>query len=601
MKENELKEQLSTLPNAPGVYKYYGENEVIIYIGKAKNIRKRVASYFNKKQFENAKTRVLVSKIKRIEFAVVNNEMEALLLENNLIKQHQPRYNILLKDDKSFPLIRITNERFPRVFAMRNPKYDGSQFFGPYTSARSMHVVLDLIKNLYPLRNCNLNLTPDNIEKGKFKACLEYQLGNCNAPCIGKESEEAYMHSIKKVKEILRGNLSEVRKELTQNMLGASDDLRFEEAAKQKQKLDMLEHFVNKSTVVSHQIKNVDVFHLSTNGKQAYVCYLKVDNGMVTRTKSVEYKMQLEEEKEDVLIHAILGMRERYDSDAREIIVPFEVELPLENIKFTIPKAGDKKKLLELAMKNVLFYKKQKLENYEKLNPSSRVDRLMERMQKDLNLTEEPRHIECFDNSNFQGSLAVSACVVFVDGKPSKKDYRHFNVKTVEGPDDFATMKEVVGRRYTRMLKEEQPLPQLIVVDGGKGQLSSAVEALKELDLYGKIAIIGIAKRLEEIYFPSDPVPLHIDKTSETLKVIQHMRDEAHRFGITHHRGRRSKQALSSELVDIPGVGPKTIDMLLKTFKSVKKIRKIQAGELEPVIGKDKAERVYEYFQKHGA
>ncbi len=591
-----LKDIIKDLPTLPGIYKYFDKTGTIIYVGKAKNLKKRVSSYFTK-QHENGKTRVLVSKINHIEFIVVDNETEALLLENSLIKQHQPRYNMMLKDDKSFPLIRITKERFPKVYPMRNPKYDGSQYFGPYTSAKSMHIILDLVKSLYPLRNCNYNLSEENIRNGKFKACLEYQIGNCNAPCVGKESEEEYMESIKHVRNILKGNFSGVRKHLKEKMLEASDNMEFEEAAKFKQRMDLLEMFKTKSTVVSHTITDVDVFTAMLDDKRAFVNFLKVNNGMVVQAKSVEYKLKMDESLPDVLAMAIPDFRQKYRSTSKEIIVQTDLDL-FEDLKITVPKAGDKKKLLELSIRNVLYYKKQKLDQYEKLNPGSRADRLMAKMKEDLRLSEEPRHIECFDNSNLQGTNPVSACVVFRDGKPYKKDYRHFNIKTVIGPNDFDSMKEVIRRRYTRLVKENKSLPQLIVVDGGKGQLSSTVDTLKEIGVYGQVAVVGIAKRLEEIYYPGDSLPMYIDKTSETLKVIQHMRDEAHRFGITHHRNKRSKQMTQSELGQITGIGDKTTQQLLAHFKSVKKIKEVGLDQLAEVIGQSKAGIVYNHFHK---
>ncbi|MBO6518298.1 MAG: excinuclease ABC subunit C [Bacteroidia bacterium] len=591
-----LKEVIQNIPHEPGIYKYFDKEGTIIYVGKAKNLRKRVSSYFTKSH-NNGKTRVLVSKIANIEIIIVANETEALLLENSLIKQHQPRYNMMLKDDKSFPLIRVTNERFPRIFAMRNPKYDGSQFYGPYTSAKSMYIILDLIKSIYPLRNCNYNLSEENIEAGKFKACLEYQIGNCNAPCIGKETEEAYMASIRNVKNILRGNFSSVKNHLKENMLLAAEELKFEEADKYKRRMELLEMFRNRSTVVSHTITNVDVFSAVVDGNRAFVNFIKVVNGMVIQAKSVEYKLKMNESMEEVLAQAIPEFRQKYKSDAKEIIVPLPLDM-LNDVKQTVPKAGDKKKLLDLSVRNALLYKKQKLDQYEKLNPGARVDRLMDKMKQDLRLTEEPRHIECFDNSNLQGTNPVSACVVFKDGKPSKKDYRHFNIKTVIGPNDFDSMKEVVHRRYTRLVREERPLPQLIVIDGGKGQLSSVVETLKEINLYGQIAVVGIAKRLEEIYYPEDSLPMYIDKTSETLKVIQHMRDEAHRFGITHHRNQRSKGLTRTELSAIDGIGPKTAQALLSRFKSVKKIKNLSLDDLTRELGPSKAQLIYDYFHK---
>jgi len=590
----DIKETLKILPTHPGIYKYFDKAGKIIYVGKAKNLKKRVGSYFHKNH-DNNKTKVLLSRIDRIEYVVVDNETDALLLENNLIKEHQPRYNMMLKDDRSFPLIRITNERFPRVFAMRNPKYDGSKYFGPYTSARSMHIVLDFIKSLYPLRNCNYNLSDENIKANKFRACLEYQLGNCKAPCVGKETEEEYLESIANVKHILNGNFSHVKQHLKKEMELASESLEFERANSFKEKLGLLDMFKTKSTVVSHTITNVDVFSGVLTDKSAFINYLKVINGMVVRAKSVEYKLKLSESIEDVLESAIPKIRHLYESESKELILPVPVDA-FESLKVTVPQKGDKKKLLDLSVRNALLYKKQKLDQYEKLNPSHRSDRLMQQMKTDLRLKEEPRHIECFDNSNLQGSNPVSACVVFKDGKPSKKDYRHFNIKTVIGPNDFDSMKEVVQRRYSRLVKENKALPQLIIIDGGKGQLSATVATLQELDLYGKIAVVGIAKRLEEIYYPGDSLPMYIDKTSETLKVIQRLRDEAHRFGITHHRNKRSKELTNSELNSIEGVGPKTIDLLLKKFRSVKKIKSATEVELASVIGPDKARKMVKYF-----
>ena len=590
----EIKSYIKDLPSNPGIYKYFDNRDKIIYVGKAKNLKKRVTSYFTKNH-DNNKTKVLVSKIKRVEYTIVENEAEALLLENSLIKEHQPRYNILLKDDKSFPLIKIAKERFPRVFAMRNPTYDGSEYYGPYTSVRAMHIVLDLIKSIYPLRNCNYNLSEANIKAGKFKPCLEYQLGNCKAPCVRYESEEEYMDSIANIRRILKGNIAEVKNHLKAGMENAAEELNFEEAQKFKVKLEMLEKFRSKSTVVNHKISNVDVFSCLIDDKRAFVNYLMVMNGMVVRTKSVEYKLKLEESVEDVLAVAIPQLRALFDSESKELILPMEIELE-EGLTATVPQRGDKKKLLELSLRNALFYKKQKLDQYEKLNPGSRVDRLMEVMKSDLRLTDQPRHIECFDNSNLQGTNPVSACVVFKDGKPSKKDYRHFNIKTVEGPDDFASMQEAVRRRYTRLQRENKPIPQLIVIDGGKGQLSSVVETLKEIGVYGQTSVVGIAKRLEEIYYPGDSLPMYIDKTSEALKVIQHMRDEAHRFGITHHRNRRSKAFVRSELDAINGIGPTTIKNLLNHFKSVKKVKNASKEELINVVGNAKATIIANHF-----
>lgn len=590
---------LKMLPNRPGIYKYFDDKGVIIYVGKAKNLKKRVASYFNKVHTDSRKTAVLVSKICKIDFTVVDTEMDALFLENSIIKQLQPRYNVLLKDDKSYPFVRITKERFPKVYAMRNPVYDGSEYFGPYSNNRVMHMALELIKKLYPVRNCTLNLTEKNIEEGKFKLCLEYQIGNCKGPCVGLQSEQDYMDSIKNIRHLLRGNLLEVKTNIKSLMDLAAINMQFEEAHALKLKLEMLEQYHSKSTIVSHSLGDVDVFGISSTESTAFVNYLKVNNGLVVHTLNLEYRKKLNETDSEILELAIVEIRERYQSQSKEVIVPYLPEFDSKIFKLTIPSNGDKKKLLDLALKNAIYFKKEKMEQYEKLNPELKVDRLMEKMQSDLRLTEQPRHIECFDNSNIQGHEPVSACVVFKDGKPSKKDYRHFNVKTVVGPDDFATMREVILRRYKRLIDENQPLPQLIVIDGGKGQLSAAVESLKELNIYGKLAILGIAKRLEELYFPEDPLPLYLDKKSETLKVIQQMRDEAHRFGITHHRNRRSAGATKSELELIDGIGPKTIELLLGYFKSVKKIKESSFSDMEPIIGKQKANMVLNYFNNN--
>ena len=583
------------MPDLPGIYKYFDTDKNIIYVGKAKNLKKRVSSYFNKLQHENRKTAVLVSKIEFIDFTAVDTEMDALLLENSLIKEFQPRYNINLKDDKSYPFIKITKDRFPVVFAMRNPVKDGSDYFGPYGSPKLMYNVLDLVKKLYPTRNCNLILSEKNIQAGKFKICLEYQIGNCKGPCEGKQTEAEYNESIKSIKHILRGNLAEVRKVLKENMQLAAQNLQFESAQLFKEKLENLDKYQHKSSVFSHHTGNVDVYSISTNEKLAFVNFLRVGNGLIIISRNLEIKKKLDETDEELLFLAIGEMTALYgQGTSTELILPFE--LTDSDLKFTVPKAGEKRSLLELSIKNTLLYKKEKLTQYEKLNPDVRIDRVMEQMRMDLKLTEQPRRMECFDNSNFQGAYPVSACVVFINGKAAKSEYRHFNVKTVVGPDDFATMREVISRRYSRQLEEEKELPQLIIVDGGKGQLSAAVEALKSLNLYGKIAIVGIAKRLEEIYYPEDPLPLYIDKKSESLKIIQQMRDEAHRFGITHHRSRRDKGTLKSELTEIAGIGPDTAQVLLKAFKSVRKVEKATFIELVEVVGKSKAEKIIAYF-----
>jgi excinuclease ABC subunit C len=593
-----LKSIITSLPDSPGVYKYYDVDGVLMYIGKAKKLKKRVSSYFNKQHYENRKTAIMVGKIVDIQFTLVDSEIDALLLENSLIKKYQPRFNIALKDDKTYPWICIKKERFPRIFSTRYFVRDGSDYFGPYASGSMMHTILDMIKVLYPTRNCNLLLSESNINEGKFKACLEYQIGNCKAPCIANQSEEDYNQSIKEIKNILRGNISEVKQHLKGFMLKASSELRFEDAALFKRKLELLENYQSKSTIATSIPNDVDVFSIVSDNTFAFVNYLKVSNGMIIQTQTFELKRKMDESNEELLEFTIGEVREQYKSTSREIILPFELELEDDKITFTIPKGGEKKKLLDLSLKNALFYKKDKLAQYEKVNPDLRVDRVLAQMKNDLRLTELPRHIECFDNSNIQGTFPVSAMVVFKNAKPSKKDYRHFNVKTVVGPDDFATMREVIFRRYKRVLEENEPLPNLIIVDGGKGQLSSAIESLKELNIYGKVPILGIAKRLEELYYPEDELPLYIDKKSETLKIIQQLRDEAHRFGITHHRNRRSKGTIKSELGDIKGVGEETQKMLLKELKSVKKIKEAGLELLTDIVGKAKAKIVWDYFHQ---
>lgn len=591
-----LKRVISSLPDSPGIYKYYDAEGTLIYIGKAKNLKKRVSSYFTKNHHDNRKTVIMVGKIADIQFTLVDSEIDALLLENSLIKKFQPRFNISLKDDKTYPWICIKKEHFPRIFSTRQYIRDGSEYFGPYASGSMMHTILDLIRVLYPTRNCNLPLTQENINAGKFKACMEYQIGNCKAPCIAEQSEEDYNLSIRQIKSILRGNISEVVQHLKALMHEAAGALRFEEAARYKKKLETLEHYQSRSTIVTSIPNDVDVFSIVSDQKFAFVNYLKVSNGMVIQTHAFEMKKKMDEPDADLLEFAIGEVREQYKSTSREIIVPFELELEDEKITFTIPKSGDKKKLLDLSLKNAIYYKKEKLSQYEKLNPDLKVDRVLTQMMHDLRLKDLPRHIECFDNSNIQGAFPVSAMVVFKDAKPSKKDYRHFNVQTVVGPNDFATMKEVIYRRYKRVQEENQPLPNLIIVDGGKGQLSSAVESLQELGLYGKVPILGIAKRLEELYYPEDELPLYIDKKSETLKIIQQLRDEAHRFGITHHRNRRSKGTMRSELDDIKGVGEETIKILLKELKSVKKVREANVEILKQIAGNAKGQIVWNHF-----
>lgn len=592
-KEN-IRSIISNLPELPGVYKYFDENNEIIYVGKAKNIKKRVNSYFVKRH-DNNKTNVLVSKIRNIQYTIVDSEFDALLLENTLIKENQPRYNINLKDDKSYPLIRITKEHFPKVYPLRNPVRDGSEYFGPYANGKMMNTVLELVRKLYPTRNCNLNLSPKNIAAGNFKVCLEYQIGNCKGPCQGFQSEEDYNQTIANIKHILKGNLGEVRRHLKASIDEAVGRLAFEEAQLYKEKLDSLESYQSKSTVVNTKIHNVDVFGIVSSNTSAFVNYLRVVNGMIIHSQNLELKKRIDESDSDLLLAAIAQFKNETHWENIEFIVPFELDIETE-IQITVPIAGDRKKLLDLSMKNAFYLKQERQLAAEKLDPGLKVDRLLSVMQKDLRLNHLPRHIECFDNSNIQGTNPVSACVVFKNGKPSKNDYRHFNVKTVEGPNDFATMHEVITRRYSRMLSENTPLPDLIVVDGGKGQLSSSVDALKELGIYGKVPIIGIAKRLEELYYPNDPLPLYLDKKSETLIIIQQMRDEAHRFGITHHRNRRSKGFAVSTITDIEGVGEKTAALLLKHFKSVKKLKDASLEELNQVLGPKLAKHIHDHF-----
>lgn len=599
MAPEKLKKILQLLPDQPGVYKYFDQQGTIIYIGKARSLKKRVGSYFNKIHHENRKTAVLVGKIDHIDFTVVETEMDALLLENSLIKEFQPRYNINLKDDKSYPFIRITKDRFPKVYAMRNPVKDGSEYFGPYASPKVMYMVLDLVKKLYPTRNCNLLLSKANIDAGKFRVCLEYQIGNCKGPCEGYQTEEEYAESIKHVKHLLRGNLAVVKRNLKSLMQSAAEDLQFEQAQNYKEKLEFLEKYQHKSTVVSHKLGNLDVYAVSSTEKLSFVNFLRVSEGIVITSRNLEFRKKLDETDEDILEYAIAETRSSYGvQENAETLLQFKVTLEDDGLRYTVPTSGEKRSLLELSLRNAMLYKREKLDQYERLNPDVRVDRIMEQMMNDLKLKVHPKHIECFDNSNFQGAYPVSACVVFKDGKPSRSDYRHFNVKTVEGPDDFATMKEALTRRYSRLLEEQKPLPQLIIVDGGKGQLSAAVSALKDLGIYGEIAIMGIAKRLEELYYPEDPLPLYIDKKSETLKIIQQMRDEAHRFGITHHRKRRDKGTLKTELTDIEGVGPQTAEQLLAAFKSVKKVKEASLEVLSAAVGKSKGNLIWSHFHK---
>lgn len=593
-----FKEQLRSLPDNPGVYKFLDEKNTIIYIGKAKSLKKRVSSYFNKQQYENAKLRVLVNKVRKIEHIVVETESDALLLENNLIKKHQPKYNINLKDDKTFPWICIKNEEFPRVFSTRNIIRDGSKYFGPYTSAHTVRTLLDLIRELYPLRTCKYKLSQENILKSKFKLCLEYHLGNCKGPCEGLQSVDDYNNSIENIQEILKGNLSDVIKYLKKLMQKYATGFKYEEAEKIKQKILILEKFQMKSTVVNNSIRNVDVFSYIEKENTAFVNFLKINNGSIIQAHSVELKKKLEESREEVLLFAILEIRQRLYSNSTEIIVPFKPEDPGMNIKFHVPQKGDKKKLLDLSTRNARYYMLEKLKQKQKASekPLKSTERKLETLKKDLRMNKQPVHIECFDNSNIQGANPVAACVVFRDLQPSKKEYRHFNIKSVTGPDDYASMQEVVTRRYKRMLLEKSPLPDLIVIDGGKGQLNAAVSSLENLNLRGEIAIIGIAKRLEEIYFPEDPVPLYLDKNSESLKVIQHLRNEAHRFGINFHRQKRSGSMIKSELEEIPGIGQKSIELLMSKIGSLENIKKAGKDEIIKLLGKKRAELIWKHI-----
>lgn len=586
--------QLKTLPDLPGVYQYFDKDNKLLYVGKAKNLKKRVSSYFNKVH-DNARLNVLVRKIITIKHIVVQTETDALLLENNLIKNLQPRYNILLRDDKTYPWICIKNERFPRVFSTRNLIKDGSEYFGPYTSGRTLHTLLDLIRELYPLRNCNYDLSLQNIQNGKYKVCLEYHIGNCLGPCEDYESEEDYNRKIQNIRHLLKGNFKENIKDFKQLMLKYAADMKFEEAQAVKEKLQVLENYQAKSTIVNPKITNVDVFSIISDETMAYINFLQISHGAVIRSHTLELKKRLNETDEELLTLGIIELRERFHLLTREVIVPFEVDLG-EKISVTVPKLGDKKQLLDLSERNARYYRLDQLKQIKIVDPDRHTNRIMAQMKSDLRLNREPRHIECFDNSNIQGTNPVAACVVFKDGKPSKKDYRHFNIKTVEGPNDFASMEEVVFRRYRRLLDEGEPLPDLIIIDGGKGQLGAALKSLDILGLRGKIAIIGIAKRLEELFYPGDSVPLYLDKKSETLKVIQHLRNEAHRFGITFHRNQRSKNAIDNSLTTIPGIGPKTMEKLLVHFKSVKRLSEAPEEEIIKIVGKSKAQKVSAFF-----
>ena len=592
-----IKSTLSIIPHQPGCYQFFDEEGTIIYIGKAKNLKKRVSSYFNK-EHDSPKTRILVRKIAKIKYIVVETEEDTFLLENNLIKQYQPRYNVLLKDDKTYPSIVVKKEYFPRVMQTRIIQRDGSRYFGPYTSVMSVRALLETIRKVYKLRTCRLNLTPENIRAGKFKVCLQYHIKRCNGPCEGLQSLEDYNKNIQEILEILKGNVGIISKKIYEEMQLCAEEYKYEEAQELKEKYLMIENFRKRSTVVSNFGYNIDVFFCCDDEQSAYINYLHVVNGAITQAYTFEYRKKMDESKEELLAMGIVEMRQRYKSESKEIIIPFIPDIELTNVEFTIPQRGDKRKLLALSEQNVKQYRVDKLKKSEILNPEQRSTRLLKVVQKDLHLKELPIHIECFDNSNIQGTNPVAACVVFKKGKPSKKDYRHFAIKSVVGPNDYASMQEAIQRRYSRVVNEGGNLPQLIVVDGGKGQLSASVEILRKMNLYGKVAIIGIAERLEEIYFPNDSVPLYLDKNSETLKLIQYLRDEAHRFGLAFHRKKRSKAQIGSELDKIKGIGPKSKRDLLNHFKSIKRIREADEKEIVEVLGEARGKIVFNWFNK---
>ncbi len=591
-----LELQIQTLPDNPGVYQYYDKEGKILYVGKAKNLKKRVSSYFNKVH-DNAKTNVLVRKIVEIRHIVVSSEQDALLLENNLIKKLQPRYNVMLRDDKTYPWICIKKEPFSRIFPTRRMVKDGSEYFGPYTSFKTVNTIMELIKELYPLRTCNHDLTENNIRNNKYKVCLEFHIGNCKGGCEGYELLENYQKQVDAIREILKGNFKESLKEFKVKMQEFASEMHFEEAQKIKEKIEVLHQYQSRSTIINPKISNIDVFSIISDEAVAYVNFLQIAHGAIIRSYTLELKKKLEETNEELLELAVVELRERFHLTSKEIILPFSLDFG-DKIKVTVPQLGDKKQILELSERNAKYYRMDQLKQIQIVDPERHTNRIMAQMQKDLRLSIEPRHIECFDNSNIQGTNPVAACVVFKDGKPSKKDYRHFNIKTVEGPNDFASMEEVVYRRYKRLLDENQPLPQLIIIDGGKGQLSSALKSIDDLGLRGKIAIIGIAKRLEELFYPGDSAPLYLDKKSETLKVIQFLRNEAHRFGITFHRDKRSKAALNSTIETIPGIGEKTMQTLITHFKSVKRLKLASEKEISEVIGASKAKKISDFYHK---
>jgi excinuclease ABC subunit C len=593
-----IKSILKALPEKAGVYQFFEENGSILYVGKAKVLKNRVTSYFNKNKYESIKTKLMVKKIRDIKYSVVETESDALLLEDSLIKKFKPRYNILLKDDKSYASIVIKNEPFPRVQSTRQILNDGSTYFGPYTSGKSLYSILDLIKELYPLRTCTLNLSKANIQAKKFKVCLEFHLGNCLGPCVGKQREEDYQQGVQHIKRIIKGEYLEAVKNLKKDMLQLASDQKFEQAQQLKERIQTLENFQAKSTIVNTDIDNVEVFSIASDAQSIYANYMHIMRGSIVHVYTAEVVRQLDETDEEVLAFVIRSFRERMKSQAKSALIPFDIHEKITGLELTVPQRGDKKKLIELSLKNANHFLLEARKRAAFLDPERNTQRILETMKKDLRLPELPVHIECFDNSNIQGTNPVSACVVFKNAKPSKSDYRIFNIQSVVGPDDFASMREAVYRRYARLIQEEQPLPQLLIIDGGKGQLSSAMESLDLLGLRGKIAVIGIAKRLEEIFFPGDSIPIYLDKRSESLKIIQHLRNEAHRYGLSKHRQRRSKGAIHSELENIAGVGKKKIEKLLQHFSSVARIKAATQNEIEQVVGEKIAEKIKNYFTK---
>ena len=593
-----LPEDHLSLPDHPGVYKYFNADKELIYVGKAKSLKKRVSSYFNKNTGVNLKTRRMVKEITQIEIILVDSELDALLLENNLIKKSQPRYNILLRDDKTYPYLLLTKENFPRLFPTRNHLPRRGAYFGPFASVKAMNTVLDLLRELFTIRTCSLDLSYLKIKEDKYKVCLEYHVGNCQGPCVGKQAESDYLADIEQAKHILKGNLGVAKTYFKQRMQAHAENLEFEQAQRAKNRLELLEKYQAKSLITNPSISNLDVCTLVSDEKNAFVNYMRVKNGALITSKNVELKKRLDESEEELLVTALVRLQDQFQSDADEILVNIELE-PIEGLNTTVPKIGDKRKLIELSLKNALYYKKEKALLLG-LNQDKK-DRVIKQLQRDLSLQEIPDHIECFDNSNIQGTNPVASMVCFLNGKPAVKEYRHYHIKTVEGPNDFASMKEVVGRRYKRLLEEEKPLPKLVVIDGGKGQLSSAIEALVELGIYGKMPIIGIAKRLEEIYFPGDSYPIHIDKKSESLMLLQRIREEAHRFAITFHRNVRSKNAFGTQLTDIEGIGEGTAQKLLKQYKSLRKIKEATEEQLSATIGSTKAKLLVEWIEKNKA